>query len=255
MKRNILFGIIFLLLVLWIMQFRQDRVAAEANQSHLEELNRVSLFARTLKAQHAQITGWNIYAREPQDTHASKLEVKKGAATIQAKLDDYKWQVMPARDGAFGWVGIKKAKLGHAQWRVSYIAYPNGNGYQTVILYQGSGKSFIPAQWGETRDEMSAEIARIFNGQEHLYSCVSAYRNDKMKRTLLEEGKRYLKLFSAIPVEQLQEKTFVSISAYNGAWNNAIDTSKKKMNIQAALRNDGDRTIIVLGSPIITVEY
>jgi hypothetical protein len=98
-------------------------------------------------------------------------------------------------------------------------------------------------------------MKRIFHGQEHIYTCVKAYRSAKMKLALIDEGKRYLNLFSAAPIERLQEKTFVSISAYTKTWNNAIYTANKKMNIQAALRNDGERTIIVLGSPIITMEY
>lgn len=232
----------------------QERAVAEQTKNHVDELNRIALFAHVLEKQKAKVEKWTLYAREAQSSVVTKKQFVREAAIQRAKLDEYKWLVLKPNEGSIGWEGVKNTPE-HIQMRVTYTAYPQGKYYQAVILYRVVGESFNQVKWTQQKKDINAELKRIFHGQEHIYTCVRADRSAKMKLGLIKEGKRYIKLFSGAPVERLQEKTFVSISAYTKIWNNAIYTGNKKMNIQAALRNDGDRTIIVLGSPIITVEY
>ncbi|SFG22643.1 YwmB family TATA-box binding protein [Sporolactobacillus nakayamae] len=255
MNRNIFLIIIFLLSIQLYTATSQERASAEQATHQSDELNRVSLFAQAFKKYHAHVFNWTVYARENEASNVTLTQFHHLFAQKKAQLTRYSWKKLRPNEGAIGWQGTKKVTSGNYQMRVTYIAYPKGKYYQTVVLYRVSGESLMQNEWLKNKKEMTAEMSRIFHGQEHIYTCVKAYRSAKMKLALIDEGKRYLNFFSAAPIERLQEKTFVSISAYTKTWNNAIYTANKKMNIQAALRNDGDRTIIVLGSPIITTEY
>ncbi|MCL1631264.1 YwmB family TATA-box binding protein [Sporolactobacillus sp. CPB3-1] len=257
MKRKLLFIFLIFLGMQMFPVTNQNWVSAERNrQNETGDLERVAQFAHVLEASHAKVTEWSVYIRETGRsagiTHAAfNREVKNKLR----ELPDYAWHRLQAHDGTIGWEGTRKLPGSHAEMVVRVMGYPIGTRYRTVTLYHVNGERFKQAEWTNNKRQIREEIPKIFHGQEHIYTCVKADRSAKMNLALIEEGKRYLDLFSAAPVERLQEKTFVSISAYTKAWNNAIYTKNKKMNIQAALRNDGDRTIIVLGSPIITVEY
>lgn len=60
--------------------------------------------------------------------------------------------------------------------------------------------------------------------------------------------------FEAEIIEQMDEKNFLSISARSNFFNKTLDNG---MNIQMSLRNSSDenRTILTIGTPIITEEY
>ncbi|MCO7127689.1 YwmB family TATA-box binding protein [Sporolactobacillus shoreicorticis] len=255
MKRILYLICFFFLAFQLFTAFNQNQVSAEHGTHQFDELNQIGLFAHALEKNQAHVSSWSVYAREIQASEVTHKYFDSKAARLEKKFKDYTWKQLSPNEGAIGWEGTKKIQPENVRMSISYMAYPHGKHFQAVILYRVNGECFKQIQWSQIVKYMRTEMKQIFNGQEHIYTCVKAYHSAKMKLALIDEGMRYLKLFSATPVERLQEKTFVSISAYTKTWNNAIYTANKKMNIQAALRNDGDRTIIVLGSPIITVEY
>ena len=255
MKRSLYLICIFFAAFQLFTGLNQNQASAEHVTDQFDELNQIGLFAHTLKDNQAHVSSWSVYAREIQSSGVTRKNFDRTANQVKKKFSDYEWRSLEPNEGAIGWEGTKKIHSGNVQMSINYMAYPRGKHFQTVTLYRVNGESFKQIQWSQNKKYIRAEMKRIFNGEEHIYTCVKAYHSAKMKLALIDEGMRYLKLFSATPVERLQDKTFVSISAYTKTWNNAIYTANKKMNIQAALRNDGDRTIIVLGSPIITVEY
>ncbi|MCO7176326.1 YwmB family TATA-box binding protein [Sporolactobacillus kofuensis] len=255
MKRQIVLMIVIIFCSpLFTEQFQEHVVAKQSNNAYANDLDRIPAYVKALEQRHATVEQWIIYARENQSALVTEQQFIRETEHKKSQLHGYKWFVLQPNKGVIGWKGVKKLS-NHVEVRISYVAYPEENNYQTVTLYQVVGKSFNQENWPTMRKKITTDLEQIFHNQEHIYTCVKANRSAKMKLGLIEEGNRYIKLFSGAPVERLQEKTFVSISAYTKIWNNAIYTGNKKMNIQVALRNDGDQTIIALGSPIITVEY
>ncbi|MCI1881127.1 MAG: YwmB family TATA-box binding protein [Sporolactobacillus sp.] len=249
MRRNY-----FLLLVMaWVLlTFAGGAVAPPIEQA--KELERIPDFAHALTARGATVKDWTVFVREELPGTIDRLQFERFAEKERKQFADYSWKAIKRNDGVVSWIG-RTAEKGETTDRFTIAAYPQGNRFRSVLLYQVRGESFDEQKWPSQRKNLRQAITEIFHGQETIFSCVRALRHDTMGLGLLEEGDRYLKLFSAAPVERLSEKTFVSLSAYTKAWNNNVNSGNRKMNIQVALRRDGDRTMITIGSPIITLEY
>lgn len=254
MIRNFLLMVGALLAVLPIFIGVQGRVAATDIQG-ADALDRVPLFVGALKEHSARVDGWTVYAREQQPVVQNEAQFRQQAAQMTKKLAGYTWREIGKKEEYIGWEGVKKVKPSGTEVKITYLAYSQGSQFNTSILYQLQSTSFQSAGWPAQKQQMRSDMAEIFRGQEQIFSCVRAHESDKMNLGLFKEGERYLKLFSAAPIERLYEKTFVSISAYTKTWNDGIYSGEQKMNIQVALRADGDRVAVTLGTPIITVEY
>lgn len=256
MIRNLLFVMIALFAALLIFSGAYGRMGAGGGISgRPDAMDRVPLFVGALKERAAIVDGWAVYAREQQQTMDSEGEFQKQANQMTKKLAGYTWHEIGKKEEYTGWEGIKKSESSGTEIKITYLAYPVGGRFQTAMLYQFQSHSFQAAWWPVQKQQIRKDMAGIFNGQEQAFSCVRAHESDKMSLGLSKEGERYLKLFSAVPIERLYEKTFVSISAYTKTWNDGIYSGKQKMNVQVALRNDGGRIAVTLGTPIITVEY
>jgi hypothetical protein len=66
-----------------------------------------------------------------------------------------------------------------------------------------------------------------------------------------------LDAFNAKEIEALKEESFISTSAYTPMFAERIETNKEAMNLQLAIRTEGlgGKTNIIVGTPIITIEY
>ncbi|MDD9148251.1 YwmB family TATA-box binding protein [Sporolactobacillus sp. CQH2019] len=257
MFRNLLFALAAFLIASLIFSGTYAGKAADNSTftGRTDAMDRVPLFVKALKERSAAVDSWTVYAREQQQAMDNEGEFQEKAGQMTGKFAGYAWHKIGKKDEYTGWEGVKKSKPSGTEIRITYLAYPVGSRLQTALLYQFQNHSFQADRWPAQEQQMKKDMAEIFSGQEQFFSCVKAHGSDKMSLGLSEEGERYLKLFSAVPIEQVDEKTFVSISAYTKTWNDGIYSGKQKMNLQVALRNDDGRVAITLGTPIITVEY
>ncbi|RYM05515.1 hypothetical protein EWH99_05890 [Sporolactobacillus sp. THM7-7] len=235
-------------LTLFVLTGAQD---SETDRSNT--LDRVALFARTLEERNLTVDGWSVYAREQKNV-SGNAAFHQQVNRAKQSFPNYSWRKLE-KEGHTGWEAYKKKNASGAEVKLTFLVYPEGGRLRTSALYQIQAPSFQKAKWEKIRREIRRDMAKIFHGSEHIFSCVRADDGDKMRFGLLQEGERFLKDFSAAPIEQIEEKTFVSISAYNEAWNDGVFSDKQKMNVQVALRSNGDRTAVTLGTPIITAEY
>lgn len=89
-------------------------------------------------------------------------------------------------------------------------------------------------------------------------SCIQGNINDKLSNVdqfvLIEN---ILHILTAKEVEKLDTALVKSVSAYSAEFDNYIMTNGQKMNLQIATHVDNmnKKTVITLGTPIITVEY
>ena len=89
-------------------------------------------------------------------------------------------------------------------------------------------------------------------------ACIQGFINDKLnndQQFVLIKG--ILESLQASEIEQLDTALVKSISAYTPKLNNSIITGGQKMNLQVAshVNNLDNKTILTLGTPIITIEY
>lgn len=249
-KKNILLMIIAVLVLI-------SATAAKGKViSHVDRnpLDRIEQFSNALTNHQAKVTSWTVYAREERAAVVSNEEWTQLVKKLKKANSQLNWQPLKTEKQVMGWQGDAQLANG-LKTKLSYFAYPSGKGFRTAIAYEADGKSFNRNLWLVQKRDIRRNLDRIFHGQEQIFSCVKADSGVKIKSGLINQGETYLKLFSAAPIERLDEKTFVSISAYTKTWNDSIISGKKTMNLQVALRQDAGRTVITLGTPIITQEY
>jgi hypothetical protein len=78
-----------------------------------------------------------------------------------------------------------------------------------------------------------------------------------MNTTLPLTVNHLLTVFQAKEIESLAEKNFISTSANSALFMNTIKSRDKDINLQIGLRTNGlgSKTTLVIGTPIITIEY
>jgi hypothetical protein len=96
---------------------------------------------------------------------------------------------------------------------------------------------------------------KIFSTKPKIYTCIQGALSDKIEGVLQDKANEVLKDLSARTIEKVEERAFVSVSAYNKKWNDALSTNKEKINVQIAIRSTNNKNTIVVGTPIITSEY
>ena len=128
---------------------------------------------------------------------------------------------------------------------------------QTYIVYEMTGKG-----WNEeTREFIEGSIGNrindIFHGKSTIFSCVYGDFGDKMSKSVSEHVTSLLQAFQAQEIESLKEDSFISTTAYSPLFGETIQTMTDEINLQLGVRKQGlgAKTTIVVGTPIITVEY
>lgn len=218
-------------------------------------VDRIRVFASLLEGGGMSVNGWSVYARD-RIAIADGTTMDRYINLTMKQLPGFSWRRLKTGHGD-AWEAKKETVHPDAQVKVLFTEYPgrSEDGSNMAVLYQVDASSFDPNTWEKIRQKMEQEMAAVFSGGEQIFSCVRASGDDTMESGLLKKGEQLLQRLSAVPVEWMNEKTFVSISAYNAAWSDGLNSGSQKMNVQAALRNNGNTTSVTLGTPIITTEY
>ena len=78
-----------------------------------------------------------------------------------------------------------------------------------------------------------------------------------MSKSVSEHVTSLLQAFQAQEIESLKEDSFISTTAYSPLFGETIQTMTDEINLQLGVRKQGlgGKTTIVVGTPIITIEY
>lgn len=89
-----------------------------------------------------------------------------------------------------------------------------------------------------------------------LYSCLNGQMDDKMGGAVSEKVSSFLHTLQAEKIEEMNEETFISASAYIKYWKAFILADEQKMNVQLSMKLKKNNQInVIIGTPIITTEY
>ncbi|MGL4521993.1 MAG: YwmB family TATA-box binding protein [Bacilli bacterium] len=135
----------------------------------------------------------------------------------------------------------------------TFILSKNGTSFLHNFLYIMQGAS-------ENYDNLNKAILKhnyfektVRNTQ--IFSCIESEYNGKMEKDLSYEVSELMKAHSLQFVEQMNEGTFVTVSAYNKLWMDEITVLERKINVQIALKQTRTATHLTIGSPILTIDY
>ncbi|PGX10491.1 YwmB family TATA-box binding protein [Bacillus sp. AFS033286] len=196
-----------------------------------------------LEKNDAKVEKWSWLARETK-TISNIHTFQKLLNDVKDKADIQKWELEQSPDG---YKATSYKKFASYEERVVVTWSKENTKENTFIIFEVSGAKWDPKYVRNTN--------KIFSEKPIIYTCVQGVLNDKIEGVLQNKTNEVLKDFSARAIEQIEERAFVSVSAYNKKWDDALSTNREKINVQIAIRSTNNKDTIVVGTPIITSEY
>ncbi|KKI89709.1 hypothetical protein WQ54_25515 [Bacillus sp. SA1-12] len=242
MRKKEIAAVIFT--IFFVFTLVANHIGAEGNKS------KISLMADSMDKQDILIDTWSLYAKKSVEKKSIK-EVKQ----IADQHRQYKW-VYKQDSEVFKAIGVFENKKKNITEKIQILTTLTNNHSTAYILYEVKGNA-AQQDWDKVSEYFHEQSFDIFQENVTTFACLQGLIDDNMKVSLYEKSQELVNEFNADPVEQLQEKDFISISGKTPIWEDFIPTDNDKINIQIALRTDemGDYTTVVIGTPIITSEY
>ncbi|MGG3728026.1 YwmB family TATA-box binding protein [Bacillus wiedmannii] len=197
----------------------------------------------TLEKNDAKVEKWSWLARETK-TISNIHTFQRLLNDVKDKANIQKWELEQSPDG---YKATSYKKFSSYEERVVVTWSKENTKENTFIIFEVSGAKWDPKYIQKTN--------KIFNEKPIIYTCVQGVLNDKIEGVLQNKTNQFLKDLSARAIEQIEERAFVSVSAYNKKWDDALSTNREKINVQIAIRSTDNKDTIVVGTPIITSEY
>jgi hypothetical protein len=223
-----------------------------------DKTNEITHIIKVMENSGAKPKNWTMYIRGQLGFTSDGRGYLQKAEELKRKWPKFTWAVSTDNAGHERMTGHFTHKdLGFTE-KVTVITYPQKQVKQSYFIYAVEGLVYTNQNWSGIQRYMNDRIEDSIGGNPQIFSCVTGTYGDRMVVDLYLEANELVKSFSAFPVEELKEETFVSLSAYTEQWEQAIYTGQnQKMNLQVALRSEGlgGQTAVTIGTPIITSEY
>jgi hypothetical protein len=219
-----------------------------------EPFREIKEMAHVLQQNGAKIEEWVIYTREYSQIVKDDATFLEKAQELKNKHKEFQWTLKKDKDI---WKATGLYENSSVKEKIQLVTTVTNKKPQTYILYEVKGFGWSEKRTKTVLKNVEKKLSKIFVKEPTFFSCVKGEFSDKMKGVLLNQANHLLAEFQAKPIEALQEETFVSVSAYTEKWENALPSTNQLMNIQLALRTTGlgEKTTVVVGTPIITIEY
>ncbi|QCJ44821.1 hypothetical protein FAY30_24695 [Bacillus sp. S3] len=208
-----------------------------------------------LQADDILLTDWSFYAREHVTELKSVQEVQEYARRLQEKFPDWEWS---ETNTSQKWEVTAVSPTKHHKEMLQIMATHTKQPVSAYIVYSVSGNEWNKAEEAYfTSNELKSRLSDIFRGKPTVFSCMKGVFSDKIDTALPIAVESLLSGFNAEEIEALKEETFMSVSATSPMFTGFIDNQKNNMNLQIGIRSEGlgAKTTVVVGTPIITIEY
>ncbi|MBN8203920.1 YwmB family TATA-box binding protein [Bacillus sp. NTK034] len=202
----------------------------------------------SLDDMNAKISEWSLYYKYDVNYSDSLSTFREHEANLKSKYPNFQWEENRIGDHHIIITGKLNGNITREQ--IVLTALKEGNRYKLLQTY-----SFTSEIWSQDEYE---RLTNILENKHNLYFTVKSKLKPDQHQKLSDKANNILEKLSAQPVEQLVEENFVSVSAYKNSWKNFLPTrNNEKMNLQLGLRNNQEDKLIsiIIGSPIITIEY
>lgn len=209
--------------------------------------------ASVLQDENILITEWSLHAREKMEM-LDKVEIKDYTKELKQQFPNWEWSVQTSKGHS---EAVAVLKHGSETETIKILSTPIKDHFQTYVIYEVKGQGWDQKAEESLSKRMTDRITDIFRGNATTFSCIKGEFNDKIDKTLPLEIKHLLAVFKAKEVEALKEDAFIASSAYSTMFSESVEAGEKEMNVQLGIRNQGmgGKTTIVVGTPIITIEY
>ncbi|EIT83869.1 hypothetical protein A374_17579 [Fictibacillus macauensis ZFHKF-1] len=229
---------------------------ADAIGSNVSEVHRLLEMKRALDQSKLAISKWSVYTKGTAGFVQGKKGYVEVVSNLKRRAAGFSWSAINEKEHNKV-VGVRKSNEGRLVERLTLVSYPQKDKLVAYLVYKVEGKGWNGNEFARFQSNFQNKVNTYFTGKSTTFSCISGVHNGTMDVGLYNSALKLMTTFSAVPVEELKEETFVSISAYNKEWNDQLITAHQAMNLQIAIRSEGigGKTVVTIGTPIITSEY
>lgn len=222
-----------------------------ANTKNMHDLLSI---VTVLKGENIDINEWSLHARE-KITANSPEDIQDLVRHLQNVYTDWTWEINS--DSEKWEAKASKTSNQTMEENIQILSTLTDQNPQTYIIYEIQGKNFTRKTEQFIKEDLNALLSDIFREKPTIFTCVKGDFNDKIITSLPFTVNRLLDKFEATEIESLKETDFISTSAYSPKFTNELTTNNQDMNLQLGIRTTGlgAKTTLVVGTPIITIEY
>ncbi|MEK3888499.1 YwmB family TATA-box binding protein [Bacillus sp. FSL K6-3431] len=215
----------------------------------------IQVLADKIESQNGTIVEWSLYAREL--VHLSNED---------KRLEKIQWlkKQFPNMEWHTGMESSSDIVVGKRQFEyyseiIKLISTDKNRQSSSYIVYEVRGKSWDRDQNAveSLSKYVSTTIKLLFDKKPVIFSCIKGEFNKRFDEFKYQSLQDLIKSLHAEEVKTLKERDFYSISAKSSLLDETISFTDTEMNMQIGLRNNGSEssTTIVIGTPILTIEY
>lgn len=206
----------------------------------------IELIVNHLSNESIIVEQWTMYASENIETNTG-LERFSSMVTNEWELHE---------EVTSTGISKKAVKKGLLYTETVLLVTPFSNEL-SYFCYEISGSKTEEDYFSFSNLEQ--KIKSYFSSKTRLFSNVKGHYTNEDHTSLENKVTSILDAFQAVQVEGLLEEDFVSISAFSSNWKDGIYSNNKKINLQVGLRLEQTSTKcvtnVIVGTPIITIEY
>jgi hypothetical protein len=245
-KTKVLFSISFLLIV-GLIAVLGSRLTAASSEPDLVKI------ADAFQTEDILLEEWSYYAREHLVDLTTQKEVQEYVKELKQKFPDWDWSTSQTSE-KWEVTAVSPTSKHHTEM-LQIMATHTKQPVNAYIVYRVSGN-----EWNKemesffTKDQVKNRLSDIFRGNPTVFSGMKGSISDKMDKAVPTITSDLMEIFDAKEIEALKEDNFMSVSANSPIFSDSI---ARDMNLQIGIRSEGlgAKTTIVVGTPIITIEY
>jgi hypothetical protein len=245
-KTKVLFSISLMMMV-GLIAVLGSRLAAAGSEPDLVKI------ADAFQTEDILLEEWSFYAREHLVDLTTEKEVQEYVKELQQKFPDWDWSTHETSD-KWEVTAVSPTSKHHTEM-LQIMATHTKQPVNAYIVYRVSGN-----EWNKemesffTKDQVKNRLSDIFRGNPTVFSGMKGSISDKMDKAVPTIASDLMEIFDAKEIEALKEENFMSVSANSPMFSDSI---ARDMNLQIGIRSEGlgKKTTIVIGTPIITIEY
>jgi hypothetical protein len=245
-KTKVLFSI-SLLVMMSLIAVLGSRLTAASGEPDLIKI------ADAFQTEDILLEEWSFYAREHLVDLTTKTEVQEYVMELQQKFPDWNWSTSKTSE-KWEVTAVSPTSKHHTEM-LQIMATHTKQPVNAYIVYRVSGN-----EWNKemesffTEDQVKNRLSDIFRGKPTVFSGMKGSISDKMDKAVPTITSDLMEIFNAKEIEALKEDNFMSVSANSPMFSDSI---ARDMNLQIGIRSEGlgAKTTIVVGTPIITIEY
>lgn len=214
--------------------FNGNKLSAKTNIEDLQQL------ANSVEKADGTIIEWSLYARE------SVQHLDMDQYVLQ--YPEMEWTVK--EDSLIG-------SVNKGTYSETIQVMNNQHTNTPFISYELTGTYWDEETGLQASKMASRRMDTLFNGEPTLFSCIKGEFNNKINEFTEQSLNNIMQSLQAKEIESITEHNFRSVSAYSSLFTQTLALTDQQMNIQLGLRNSelGNGTTLVIGTPILTIEY